>query len=309
MTNLRAPLSEASSTYSTYSKFSMLGNEFVFTIPVYNNMEKMYVLPSPLNPNNYLSELKVNGSSVTGFDGANTSYDVYVSASTSSIKLSAKTVNGYSKISGSISGSGSASGTINVNEGDNAIKVSVTAQNGSVKNYTVNVHREKAKTPTPAPTPTTPSDNNPTTGTTDLNSVVTKSGYKINNSYVSGIAIGTKASSVINSIKKNDANATVAIKNSSGKTIESDFIGTGSTIEIKDGDKSIKLTVVIYGDASGDGKINALDLLKIQKHILGVNKLTGAFVKAGDPSGDNNINALDLLKVQKHILGINLIKQ
>ena len=153
------------------------------------------------------------------------------------------------------------------------------------------------------------SNNNPTTGTTDLNSVVTKSGYKVNNSYVSGIAIGTKASSVINSIKKNDANATVVIKNSSGKTIESDFVGTGSTIEIKDGDKSIKLTVVIYGDASGDGKINALDLLKIQKHILGVNKLTGAFVKAGDPSGDNNINALDLLKVQKHILGINLIKQ
>lgn len=311
MTNLRAPLSEASSTYSTYSKFSMLGNEFVFTIPVYNNMEKMYVLPSPLNPNNYLSELKVNGSSVTGFDGANTSYDVYVSASTSSIKLSAKTVNGYSKISGGISGTGSASGTINVNEGDNAIKVSVTAQNGSVKKYTVNVHREKSTTPTPtpAPTPTTPSNNNPTTGTTDLNSVVTKSGYKISNSYVSGIAVGTKASSVINSIKKNDANATVVIKNSSGKTIESDFIGTGSTIEIKDGDKSLKLTVVIYGDASGDGKINALDLLKIQKHILGVNKLTGAFVKAGDPSGDNNINALDLLKVQKHILGINLIKQ
>jgi hypothetical protein len=289
----------------------MLGNEFVFTIPVYNNMEKMYVLPSPLNPNNYLSELKVNGSSVTGFDGANTSYDVYVSSSTSSIKLSAKTVNGYSKISGGISGTGSASGTINVNEGNNAIKVSVTAQNGSVKKYTVNVHREKSTTPTPtpAPTPTTPSNNNPTTGTTDLNSVVTKSGYKISNSYVSGIAVGTKASSVINSIKKNDANATVVIKNSSGKTIESDFVGTGATIEIKSGDKSTKLTVVIYGDASGDGKIDAIDLLKIQKNILGINKLSGAFASASDINKDGTINALDLLKVQKHILGINLIKQ
>ncbi len=310
MTNLRAPLSEASSTYSTYSKFSMLGNEFVFTIPVYNNMEKMYVLPSPLNPNNYLSELKVNGSSVTGFDGSNTSYDVYVSASTSSIKLSAKTVNGYSKISGSISGTGSASGNININEGDNAIKVSVTAQNGSVKNYTVNVHREKAKTPTPAPTPTTPSTGNANTGT-DLNSVVTKSGYKVNNSYVSGISLGTKASNIINSIKKNDANVTVTIKNSSGKTIENDFVGTGSTIEIKSGDKSTKLTVVIYGDASGDGKINGVDSLIVKKHILGITKLNGVYLVAANVSKDSNnqVNGVDSLIIKKHILNINLIKQ
>lgn len=299
MTNLRAPLSEASSTYSTYNSFNMLNSSFVFNIPVYNNMEKMYVLPSPNNPNNYLSELKVNGSSVTGFDGATTSYDVYVSSSTSSVSLSAKTVNSGSKISGSISGTGSASGSVNVNEGNNAIKVSVTAQNGSVKTYTVNVHREKSNTNT-----------NTNTGTnTDLYSVVTKSGYKINSNYVSGISIGTKASSVINSIKKNDANATVVVKNSSGKTIESDFIGTGSTVEITDGDKKTTLTVVIYGDVSGDGKINALDLLKVQKHILGINKLSNSYLSSADPSADGKVNALDLLKIQKHILGINSIKQ
>ena len=298
MTNLRAPLSEASSTYSTYNSFNMLNSSFVFNIPVYNNMEKMYVLPSPNNPNNYLSELKVNGSIVTGFDGA-TSYDVYVSSSTSSVSLSAKTVNSGSKISGSISGTGSASGSVNVNEGNNAIKVSVTAQNGSVKTYTVNVHREKSNTNT-----------NTNTGTnTDLYSVVTKSGYKINSNYVSGISIGTKASSVINSIKKNDANATVVVKNSSGKTIESDFIGTGSTVEITDGDKKTTLTVVIYGDVSGDGKINALDLLKVQKHILGINKLSNSYLSSADPSADGKVNALDLLKIQKHILGINSIKQ
>ena len=303
MTNLRAPLSEASSTYSTYNSFNMLNSSFVFNIPVYNNMEKMYVLPSPNNPNNYLRELKVNGSSVTGFDGATTSYDVYVSSSTSSVSLSAKTVNSGSKISGSISGTGSASGSVNVNEGNNAIKVSVTAQNGSVKTYTVNVHREKSNTNTNTNTNTNPGTN------TDLYSVVTKSGYKINSNYVSGISIGTKASSVINSIKKNDANATVVVKNSSGKTIESDFIGTGSTVEITDGDKKTTLTVVIYGDVSGDGKINALDLLKVQKHILGINKLSNSYLSSADPSADGKVNALDLLKIQKHILGINSIKQ
>ena len=302
MTNLRAPLGEASSTYSTYSSFNMLGNDFVFTIPVYNNMENMYVLPSPNNPNNYLKELKINGSSVTGFDGSTTSYDVYVSASTSSVSLSAKTVNGYSKISGNISGTGSASGSIGIKEGNNALKVVVTAQNGSVRTYTINVHRAASSNPAPAPTPSTPSSS-------ELNTVVTNSGYKVSDGYVSGIAVGTKASSVINSIKKKDADVTVAIKNSSGKSIESDFIGTGSSIEVSKGDKSTKLFVVVKGDSSGDGIINALDLLKIQKHILGINSLNGSFAKAADASGDGNVDALDLLKIQKHILGIKTIKQ
>ena len=291
-------------------------NSFVFTIPVYSNMENMYVLPSPNNPNNYLRELKINGSSVTGFDGAITSYDVYVSSSTSSVSLSAKTVNGGAKISGNISGTGSASGNINVNEGDNSIKVVVTALNGSVKTYTVNVHREKAKVSNPTVEPTPSVDPTPNAGgngnngsSVDLKSLVSKSGYKINNSYISGIGINTKASSIVNSFKKNDANVNVVVKNSSGKVIESDYVGTGSIIELSEGSSSLKLTIVIYGDASGDGKINSLDLLKVQKHILGINKLNGSYSVAGDPSGDGKINSLDLLKIQKHILGINLIKQ
>ena len=197
MTNLRAPLSEASSTYNTYNSFGMLGNEFVFTIPVYNNMENMYVLPSMGNPNNYLSSLKINDSTVTGFDGGVTSYDVYVSSSTSSIKLSASTVNSGSKISGNISGTGSASGSININEGKNTITVKVTAGNGSLKTYTINVNREKAKEEAKSGTSSGSSSDK-----VDLSSVVTKSGYKINNNYVSGVNPGVKASDVINSIKK-----------------------------------------------------------------------------------------------------------
>ena len=244
----------------------------------------------------------ITDSTVTGFDGGNTSYDVYVSSSTSSIKLSASTVNGGSKISGDISGTGSASGNININEGDNKITVKVTAGNGSVKTYILNVNRAKAE-------PKSSTDNNATDSNTDLSGVVTKSGYRISNNYLKGINPGSKATDVINSIKKNDANANVVIKNSSGKVIESDFVGSGSTIEISDGSYKLNVTVAIYGDASGDGKINALDLLKIQKHILGVNKLSGAALTGADPSKDGKVNALDLLKVQKHILGVNNINQ
>ena len=42
-------------------------------------------------------------------------------------------------------------------------------------------------------------------------------------------------------------------------------VGTGNIVRVSDGTNTYSFTVVIYGDVSGDGLINALDLLKIQK--------------------------------------------
>ncbi len=58
------------------------------------------------------------------------------------------------------------------------------------------------------------------------------------------------------------------------------------------------------GDVNGDRKINALDLLKIQRHILALQKLTGIYADAADVNRDGKVNALDLLKTQRHILNI-----
>ena len=327
MTNVRAPLGEANSTYSAYSSFDMLDNEFVFSIPVYKNMEDMYLLPKSGNPNNYLSELKINGSSVTGFDGSVNSYDIYVSSSTSDVKLSCKTVNSGARITGSVTGTGNAEGTVKINEGKNIIKIDVTAANGSVRTYTLNIHRENKDddkidnsngTLNNGNTGSNDNSNNiekPTDSNTssevDLSTVIGKSGYKINNNFINGININTGPSSIINSIKKNDADVNVVVKNSKGNIVNDGFVGTGYIIEVSKGDKTIKYDVVIYGDASGDGKINALDLLKVQKHILGLSKLNGSYLSAANSSKDkeNIVNALDLLKIQKHILGVNSISQ
>ena len=45
-------------------------------------------------------------------------------------------------------------------------------------------------------------------------------------------------------------------------------LNVGDTISITSGEETKTYTVILYGDVNGDGKINALDLLKIQKHIL-----------------------------------------
>lgn len=88
--------------------------------------------------------------------------------------------------------------------------------------------------------------------------------------------------------------------------------GTGSTIRLLDENNVIKMEyiIIIYGDISGDGKINSADLLTLQKHILEIQKLKGVFLKAGNiRKSGKNPSSIDSLLIQKHILEIELIKQ
>ena len=78
-------------------------------------------------------------------------------------------------------------------------------------------------------------------------------------------------------------------------------------LQIKTTSKDFK--VVIKGDVSGDGVINALDLLRVQKVILKQVNLDDSGKLSADTSGDGKVNALDLLQIQKHILKQTTITQ
>ena len=110
-----------------------------------------------------------------------------------------------------------------------------------------------------------------------------------------------------NSLQSIAGNGNVTITDANGNSANG-VIGTGYKININ-GSSNETIIVVVYGDASGDGQINALDLLKIQKDILGSASLNGAYKMAADASKDGAVNALDLLKVQKKILGSGNIEQ
>ncbi len=70
--------------------------------------------------------------------------------------------------------------------------------------------------------------------------------------------------------------------NKGNELTEGQIAGTGSKIRIVDENNVTKMEyyIIIYGDVNGDGKINSLDLLVLQRHILEIEKLNGLLLKA-----------------------------
>ncbi len=152
-------------------------------------------------------------------------------------------------------------------------------------------------------------DDTPTPSTIPISTIVTSSGYKYTTKYISGIALGTDASTLKESLESVGGKATVKITDSKGNDKAGKVVATGDKVIINNQSETETLEIVIKGDTSGDGVINALDLLQVQKNILGTYILTGAYLEAADTSKDNQVNALDLLQIQKNILGTFAIEQ
>lgn len=150
---------------------------------------------------------------------------------------------------------------------------------------------------------------NPEASGYDISTIVKLSGYTYDGKYIKGITLDTKASDVKSAIEA-ISGTSVVITDAKGKSLNmDDNVGTGSIVKISNNKTEESLLVTIPGDVSGDGKINALDLLQVQKSILGSYDLKDAQIIAADTSKDGEVNALDLLQVQKDILGISKIKQ
>ena len=152
-----------------------------------------------------------------------------------------------------------------------------------------------------------PSDNSSTN--LNISTIITSSGYKYSLSYLTGVNQNTNVNTLKNTIESISGSGSVTILNQNGTLVNDGLIGTGYSVKIKSSSVEETLTVIINGDTSGDGVINALDLLQVQKSILGTYTLSGVYQLAGDTSDDGTINALDLLQVQKSILGTYVITQ
>ena len=94
--------------------------------------------------------------------------------------------------------------------------------------------------------------------------------------------------------------------------LDSQPVGTGNILKCFDENNNevMEYIFLYYGDVNGDGKINSIDLLVLQRHILEIEKLEGVKVKAGNINKDGKKpTSRDLLLIQRHILGLQKIDQ
>lgn len=152
-------------------------------------------------------------------------------------------------------------------------------------------------------------DNTENNTTIDISTIITSSGYKYSSEYITGISPKTNVNTLKGNIESISGSNTVTIKNADDVLVTEGVIGTGFKVTINNSIKEETLTIVINGDTSGDGIINALDLLQVHKGILGTYTLSGVYNLAADTSEDGSVNALDLLQVHKNILGTYEIEQ
>ena len=107
----------------------------------------------------------------------------------------------------------------------------------------------------------------------------------------------------------------VQIVDKLGNILESqNIVGTGSKVQIYTNTEPKTLIaeykIIIYGDVDGNGKINSVDLLKLQRHILEIEELDFVSQKAGNINKNGKKpTSVDLLLIQRHILGLKQIEQ
>lgn len=284
MTNVQGAYLETSKLKNAYKDVNT-DAALVFSIPVYKNTSETNAtaLPTSSGANNYyITALKVDGVAVEGFDLYKNEYEFILENKSDKVKIEA-TVPSGAKVSGA--------GEVALAVGKNKITLTVTAASGKTANYYLDIFRQEGEAePEPIPEPTVEGKYNMST-------------------FVSGVAVGTDVNTFITNFNVKNGTAKVFGVNEKEKT--SGVIATGDSIVVYDleGTQKMRFSIVIYGDASGDGKISIIDLALVQKHLLEVTKLSGYFSTASDVNKDGKISILDLARVQKHLLEIEQIQQ
>lgn len=136
MSNIQGAASEAAKLSQAYTD-AVKNSALEFHIPIYRNMpEQACTAPTgDGSPNNKLSSLEISGYSLTpSFHKDTESYSLIVNPSVSSVTVNAGPADSQAQISGA--------GTVNLPSQSNSVTISVTAQNGSVRNYTINIVKQ-----------------------------------------------------------------------------------------------------------------------------------------------------------------------
>ena len=309
MQNIQAPSTESIKTYNGYKNINLIDGAFIFSIPVFVNMPEKTTLPSTASPNNYLSTLSVNGSYLFNKPTTETNFNIVLDESTKSVQIDATKLNNQASIDGT--------GSISIPNDSESLKITVTAGNGDIRTYTINIAKKINNSNN---NNSNNQDNNDNPSDTnqeepkeilvlDISEILRTLNIKNDGKYIYGYELGTDVSTIIKSITDKESNAKVLYNDKLNKEKNSGIIASGDTINIKTNREEKTYIITIYGDVNGDGLITSADYIAIKNHIMDVKKLNDTETICADPSRDGKVSSADYIAIKNHIMDVKKINQ
>lgn len=328
MQNVSAPFTEGYSTYTAYKNLDMLNYSFNFIIPVYENMpETISPMPNAVAMNVVTENVKVTTAySALKIRGtASSSGELLGSVDKGTVLLRIEKAT-------AISSDNRYWDKIVYNNGNDLIIGYAARIDTDGSQYLTPVDdvvtvNEQATTTTVVNLRNGPGIINTQIKKTISNNVdvtiIDKMNFKVNNYYWYRVKLSDGTQGYIASeylqdkVEESDnqnGSSTQTIKNCKidgsnliivpgtkitdieGAKITGDIIGTGVTINVNDN----TYTLVVLGDVSGDGEVDARDSARILKYSIGQYELNNAQKKAADVSKDLEIDARDSARILKY---------
>ena len=127
-----------------------------------------------------------------------------------------------------------------------------------------------------------------------------------NINYLENIKENTNVEILKNNIT---TNGNIVVLDSSNNVLENEkeLLKTGMKLRISYETEIYNYDIVITGDLNGDGKSNAIDLMKMARYTAKLdNTLIGAFLQAANVHRDQEVNNADLLKMARVLANLDI---
>ena len=108
------------------------------------------------------------------------------------------------------------------------------------------------------------------------------------------VVTGNSAEYVFDGLIEGTYTLTVSKNNHASRTYEV-VVGTE--------DVSQNVKIHLKGDINGDGKVNTIDVSRINAHAKGTSVLTGYDAASADANGDGRVNTIDVARANAHAKG------
>lgn len=125
--------------------------------------------------------------------------------------------------------------------------------------------------------------------------------YEVKGSYITKIPEGTTVEAFTADCRV--VNGTMRVVQN-GQPVSSGVVTTGTLVQVMQGDEvKQEWFLVVYGDVTGDGIVNAGDIIAAKRHILKTEILEGAYLEAANATQAQtpDISVLDLVAIKRRI--------